>query len=281
MAAINDSDAERYQKWYDPDLEEVNPQIRHLLETYSNIRPADVVSHVNKIRARGFAANPYPCIGNYRFLNLTLLTHPLYKSIISKLQSNSFAIYLDLGCCFGQDLRQLVLDGVPSSQLVGLDIEGPLMDLGYELFRDRGTVESKFVVVDIFQGEAQGEPWTELVAKGADVVHCSAFFHLFPLALQVDAAKVISRVVRKGGIIVGRQSGSVKPAEVPAIKAGTTSFRHDLNTLAEMWENVGMETGTKWKVDGSLDEVGLQTKIKNAVEDENSRRLLFTITRVE
>ncbi|KAJ6133749.1 hypothetical protein N7523_000071 [Penicillium sp. IBT 18751x] len=254
MAATNDADAERYREWYDPDLEE---------------------------RAQGFAANAYPCIGNYRFLNLTLLTHPLYKSIISKLQSDSSAIYLDLGCCFGQDLRQLVLDGVPSSQLVGLDIKGPLMDLGYELFLDREKLKSTFVVVDIFQGEAQRGPWAELVARGADIVHCSAFFHLFPLASQVEAAKIISRVVRKGGIIVGRQSGSVKPGEVPAIKAGTTSFRHDPDTLAEMWRRVGIETGTKWKVDGSLDEVGLQTKIKNAVEDENSRRLLFTITREE
>lgn len=231
-------------------------------------------------RARGFAANPYPCIGNYRFLNLTLLTHPLYDSIVLKLKSDSSATYVDLGCCFGQDLRQLVLDGVPSSQLIGLDIESPLIDLGYELFLDHGTLDSKFVVVDIFKG-AQSAPWTELVARGADVVHCSAFFHLFPLPQQIDAAKIIAKVVKKGGIIVGRQSGSVKPTEVPAVKAGTTSFRHDISTLTEMWENVGVETGTKWKVEGSLDEVGLQTRIKNAVEDENSRRVLFTITREE
>jgi hypothetical protein len=137
------------------------------------------------------------------------------------------------------------------------------------------------VVVDLFRAEAQGEPWTALVTKGAEVVHCSAFFHLFPLAQQLAAAKIIPRVVRKSGVIVGRRSGSVKPAEIPAIKAGTTSFRHDLSTLAEMWERVGVETETKWEVAGSLDKIGLQTRIKNAVEDENSRRLLFTITRVE
>lgn len=188
---------------------------------------------------------------------------------------------MDLGCCFGQDLRQLVLDGVSSAQLVGVDIEGSLMELGYELFLDRQSLASRFVVADIFLGDAQGEPWTELVATGADVVHCSAFFHLFPLAQQIQAAKVIAGIVRKGGVIVGRQSGSVKPAEVPAIKPGSTSFRHDVSTLVEMWERVGAETGTKWKVEGSLDEVGINTAKKNAVEDENSRRLLFTITREE
>lgn len=230
-------------------------------------------------RARGFAANPYPCIGHYRFLNLTLLTHPLYLSILSRLKNDPSALYVDLGCCFGQDLRQLVLDGVPSSQLVGVDIEGPLMDLGYELFLDHETLESKFGVVDIFKGESQGEPWTGLVARGADVVHCSAFFHLFPLPEQIEAARIIAKLVKKGGMIAGRQSGSVKPGEIPAIKPGSTSFRHDVGTLIEMWEKIGSETGTKWKVDGSLDEVGIKTGKTNAVEDENSRRLLFTITR--
>lgn len=229
-------------------------------------------------RAQGFASNPYPCIGNYRFLNLTLINHPLYESIVSKLKSDSSSTYLDIGCCFGQDLRQLVLDGVPSSQLVGIDIEGPLLDLGYELFLDQKTLDSRFAVVDVFNA-AQNASWTSLVKTGADVVHCSAFFHLFPLQQQIDAAKIIAQMVKKGGVIVGRQSGSVKPAEVPAVKAGTTSFRHDLSTLSNMWRIVGVKTGTKWNVEGTLDEVGLQTRINNSVEDENSRRLLFTVRR--
>lgn len=70
------------------------------------------------------------------------------------------AIYPNLGCCFGQDLCQLVHDGIRSSQLTGLDIEEPLIDLGYELFRDKETLESKFLVADIFEGESHGEPWT-------------------------------------------------------------------------------------------------------------------------
>ncbi|KAJ5525833.1 hypothetical protein N7494_012483 [Penicillium frequentans] len=165
MAANNDGNATRHQQWYDPDKEEVNPEISDLLEKYSNIPSTKVVKHVDEIdihdlrhnlisgrfqRARDFAANPYPCIGHYRFLNLTLLTHLHYQIIFAKLKSNTSAIYIDIGCCFGQDLRQLVHDGIPSSQLIGLDIEGSLMDLGYELFCDRETLESKFMVAEIY-----------------------------------------------------------------------------------------------------------------------------------
>lgn len=49
MAATNDGNKDRHQQWYDPDLEEVNPQIRYLLENYSKIPSGDVVKHVNKI----------------------------------------------------------------------------------------------------------------------------------------------------------------------------------------------------------------------------------------
>lgn len=228
-------------------------------------------------REQGFAANPYPCIGHYRFLALTLPTHPLYSEIVTQLRADPAARYLDLGCCFGQDLRQLVLDGVPSSQLSGLDIEGPLMELGYSLFLDRSTLESKFQVVDLFS--ASGPEWEGLEAQGADVLHCSAFFHLFPLADQKKAALNVARLVRPKGIIVGRQSGSVKPGEVPAIKAGTTSFRHDVQTLQKLWDEVGEQTGTKWAVEGALDSVGMVVKV-SGLEDENSRRLLFTIRRL-
>lgn len=53
MAAENDeSNTKRQQKWYEPDLDEVNPQIRHLLEDYSKIPSLDVVDHVNEIVSR-------------------------------------------------------------------------------------------------------------------------------------------------------------------------------------------------------------------------------------
>lgn len=177
-------------------------------------------------------------------------------------------------------MRQLVADGVPSSQLIGLDIEAPLIELGYELFKDRSTLQSQFLVADIFAGDAQGTKWTDLEEKKADIIHCSAFFHLFPLPQQTEAAKNVARLVRPNGIIVGRQSGSVKPGEVPAIAKGSTSFRHDINTFQAMWYEVGRATGTEWRVSGTLDEVGMLVGKKNAVEDENSRRLLFTITRM-
>ncbi|KAK2593112.1 hypothetical protein QQS21_009202 [Conoideocrella luteorostrata] len=278
MAATNEtSSPERNRGWYQEDLTEINAPMHELLVKYSKIPTTQVITHVNDIRAKGFQANPYPCIGLYRFTILTLITHPLYDEIVQRLKSPG-ALYLDIGCCFGQDLRRLVLDGVPSENLVGLDIAGPLMDLGKDLFLDGQTLRSSFVVADVFKGAAQGPAWTQLERGGFDVIHCSAFFHLFPLQDQITAAKKITGLVRKGGIIVGRQVGSVQPGDVPAIDDGSLSFRHDIESLSDMWVEVGEATGTKWEVVGSMDMVGINPN--SPVEDVNSRRLLFTITRI-
>ncbi|KAI1173285.1 hypothetical protein F4777DRAFT_455776 [Nemania sp. FL0916] len=274
-ATSNTSSAERTQGWYQKQLTEFDGPFRELLESYSNIPPSEVVAHVNISRDRGFAINPYPCIGLYRFTKLTLREHPLYSNIIQRLKQPGTR-YLDIGCCFGQDLRQLVFDGVPSQHLAGLDIERSLIDSGYDLFLDRDSLRSQFLVGDVFEGSSQ--VWADLEERRIDVVHCSAFFHLFTLELQLAAARQIAKLVKKEGVIVGGQIGSVRPGNVAALQENSHSYRHNMETFENMWRKVGEDTQTMWKVDSTLDMVGIDPHVP--VQNEYSRRLVFTITRV-
>lgn len=162
---------------------------------------------------------------------------------------------------------------------MGLDIERPLIELGYDLFLDRDTLRAQFVVADAFKGAEQGATWTDLQERGVDVLHSSAFFHLFTLEDQIALGKNVAKLMKKGGIIVGRQLGSVKPGDVAAVKVGDVSYRHNVKTLDDMWKQIGEATQTRWEVGGTLDMVGV--KPDSPVEDENTRRLLFTVTRVE
>ena len=162
------------------------------------------------------------------------------------------------------------MDGVSSHQLMGLDIEGASMDQGYELFLDRATLQSNFVIADVFMGAAQATVWSDLQKHGVDVLHCSAFFHLFTLDEQIASAKNIAMLVKKNGVIGGRQIGSVKAGDVPAIKEGSRSYRHDVETSDSMWKQVGEATGTRWAVDETMDMIGI--KPESPVEDENKRR---------
>lgn len=193
--------------------------------------------------------------------------------------------FLDFACCFAQDLRKLVADGAPSENMYGIDIEKPLMDLGYDLFKDRNMLKSTFLPGDIFDDKMD---WSALQSK-IDIIHASAFFHLFNWEQQVQACRALVGFGRpqQHTIIVGRQVGSVTPGEFPSFQPGTTGFRHDPSTLQKLWDEVGKLTGTRWVVDATMDTVGFLGKADKARHESqkpnwvepNMRRLLFTITR--
>ena len=234
-------------------------------------------------RSKAFDICPYPCIGQFKFLILTLKGHPLYAQIINRIKDGE--TLLDVGCCLGQDLRQLVADGAPSENIYGLDIERPLMDLGFDLFLDREKLKSTFMLGDVYEHNTD---WSLLEGK-MDIINASAFFHLYPLPKQVEASCLLVRFGRAkpGTVIIGRQMGSLTPGEFPSLNEGTTGYRHDLQSLRKLWNEVGILTNTQWEVDGILDTVGIMgrgdsakdSKDKPAWAEPNMRRLLFTITR--
>ena len=114
-------------------------------------------------RDRAFKIFPYPCIGQYRFLNLSLSQHFLYDEVLGRLRATPQLdqpeeTFLDVGCCLGQDLRKLAYDGVPSTRLYGLDRDARFIGLGYELFRDRHRFGAHFANADLMAQTVDTNP---------------------------------------------------------------------------------------------------------------------------
>lgn len=223
---------------------------------------------------------PYACIGTLRFLNLSLSKHPLYPTILSRLSSpRSNQTLLDLGCCFGQDIRKLVYDGAPSSNLHGIDIDAAFIELGYDLFLDRNTLESTFSTADLFH-----QPSTDLLNKiggGVDILNAASFYHLFNWEQQAHLAKNVIKLLKpvKGAMLIGRQVGSTKPGEYPQMKRdGTTTYWHDVASWERLWKEIGEATSTQWTVYASLDEEEFGYE-QNQWGDPSMRRLLFAVYR--
>ncbi|KAK7709431.1 hypothetical protein SLS64_006344 [Diaporthe eres] len=96
-------------------------------------------------RDKAWDVYPYPCIGQFKFLALRLYEQPSYATVVRRLKQG--AKYLDIGCCLGQDIRKLVMDGARPENLYGAELHAPFIDLSYELFRDRGLA-STFMEAD-------------------------------------------------------------------------------------------------------------------------------------
>ena len=57
--------------------------------------------------------------------------------------------FLDIGCCLGQDLRRLALDGAPTDNMYASDIVLDFWDIGFDLFQDRASMNAQFVQADL------------------------------------------------------------------------------------------------------------------------------------
>ncbi|CAF9924009.1 hypothetical protein IMSHALPRED_006057 [Imshaugia aleurites] len=300
----NDSRAhvDHYSKdvpWYDKEPENFSPACRELLQNYSHIPPGEVTSHVLEMvpspeftvnfakltcaqRERAWAISPYPCIGRFRFLDLSISLQPSYHRILSFLKEpQSHHTLLDLGCCFAQDVRKLVHDGVPSENLYACDLEQSFLDLSYDLFKDENTMKAHLFTTNVF---AEDGPLDKLQGK-MDVVYTASFLHLFGWDDQLKICKRIIKTLkpRKGSTVFGRQMGNLKGQEVPnkSVVGQDSSFiwLHDVESFTRLWDTAGRETGTKWKTWGALNDAeGMGT---NHWGEKGVQGLRFEAVRVE
>ncbi|KAK1831501.1 hypothetical protein QBC39DRAFT_382376 [Podospora conica] len=228
----------------------------------------------------------YAALPPSTFLDLSLRSSPAYPALLAELLSDgdSTKTFLDLGCGLGQEVRQLAADGVSGERLWATDVNGGLWEAGYELFRDRETLGARFVEADVFDG---GSELVRELEGRVDFVYAGAFFHLFGLGEQERAVRAVVRLLRGGGgVVVGRQSGGVggEVGEVEG-RAGRSWYRHDLESWRGVWERVGRETGTEWRVEGGVEEKeyglegveGVHEGLRKKLE---GRGLRYVVTRV-
>ena len=159
--------------------------------------------------------------------------------------------YLDAGCCFAQDLRKLLFDGAPDSKaLYGLDIEGPFLDLGYELFRDREKFHGTLLPVDLLNHSAPIPQFDDEI----DIVGIFSLLHFFQYDQQVEMVKRMVRFSRPvpGSAMLGRQLGAPRGGVYGGLMKDTETYLHSVETFNKLWQDVGQQTDSKWEVDAYL-----------------------------
>lgn len=213
----------------------------------------------------------------FRFVNLSLRTLPLYHTIISRLQDGQ--TFLDLGCCLGTEIRQLIADGAPSERLFGTDLRPEFWELGYTLFRDKDRLKASFVTGDVF------DPTSDLgkLDGTVDILHAGLFFHLFSFDQQIEVGKRTLKLMKsvEGSFLVGWQVGNVKPGMLQSSE--TILYRHNEESWARLWKEVSEQTGVKLVIESQLEDTASMFTIDGQAGEawlQDSKRLKFSVRRV-
>lgn len=257
--------------WFDaqPSADQIPPATRRLLETYSGIPPPEITNHVISVRNQAWQICPYPCIGQFRFLEAGLDQCDEYDEVLARVSRGQKV--LDMACCFGQTIRQLVVDGAPAKNVLGCDLEAEFIDLGYELFKDRGKLNARFLTADIFDSHS-----VLMEIKGqVDIIYAGSFFHLWGLEKQKEACKKVVSLLRPqpGSMIVGRQIGAVEAAEQAS--ATGTMYKHNAGSFKKMWKDIGAELGVQFAVQAQLKSLNEH----HNWETQGTKRLWFSVRR--
>ncbi|KAI4704346.1 hypothetical protein J4E81_001412 [Alternaria sp. BMP 2799] len=262
--------------WYTKQLEEPSPETRDLFESYSRVPAADIITHIKRVRDEAFSVFPYPCLGNWGFLNFSIEKNPAYQEVLSRIKDGEQ--FLDLGCCMGQDIRKLVHNGAPSENTYASDVKTDFWGFGYDLFLDKSTLQTQFMEADIFDANSE----LKQVDGKMDMINAASFFHLFDWDGQVKAAKRVVQLLRPvaGSLIVGRQGGKPEAGSFSHLMKEQTAFWHNPESWARMWEQVGEETGTEWQAEAVLGEEDLSKRMKTTLVPAGTRFMTFTVRRV-
>lgn len=188
------------------------------------------------------------------------------------------ATFLDAGCCFAQELRYLARAGIPAPQLHGFDFEPRFLDFGYDLFRDRDRFRATLLTGDVLAapGSAGSGNLDTLVGK-MDVVFASSFLHLWDWAdIKAVATRLVAFTSREAGaVVLGRQLGSLTAGSRSMPTHGVSNYRYNVQSMREFWGEVGKETGTRWEVEGGLQEGAEVTENMGYAWAEPDMRILW------
>lgn len=178
----------------------------------------------------------------------------------------------------GQDIRKIVSDGAPSENTYASDLKQEFWDISLDLFLDKSTLKTTFIQADVLDDDSK---LAQLDGK-INIVYASSFFHVFDYEGQVQAAKRVVKLLKpeSGSLVLGRSGGKAEAGDFTHVKKDLKSYWHNAESWTKLWERVGEETGTKWKVDAFLGGEDLAKRMRSNLVPAGTKFLTFVVRRV-
>ncbi|KZT13254.1 uncharacterized protein LAESUDRAFT_719592 [Laetiporus sulphureus 93-53] len=229
----------------------------------------ELKQHIMKVQEDAFEIHPYPCIRRFAFTKLKISRLPAYDQLLKLGKERKGAIFLDIGCCFGNDVRKAAADGYPVQNAIASDLQPEFWELGHRLFRDTPeTFPVPFIPGDAFNTSflkpvppLYSPPETPVPALSSlttltpllghvSAIHASSFFHLFDEAQQLQLARSVAGLLSPapGSMIFG-EHGSLpekgyRTEQLRPNAMRASMFCHSPDSWKEIWDGQVFEKGT-------------------------------------
>ncbi|KAJ7806492.1 hypothetical protein B0H13DRAFT_2244096 [Mycena leptocephala] len=202
----------------------------------------------------------YPCIHNFTFAQTKISTVPAYQNVLTLGREREGGILLELGCCFGIDVRKAASDGFPSQNILASDIRPDVWTMGHELFRSTpDTCAIAFLAGDALDPEflepaapAASPPDvpTPLLASLTCLTQLNghvAAIHISSQQLQLARALAGLLSPAPGSVIFGHHVGRRTKGfrEELICNGGHHMFCHSPESWMAMWGEVFPEAAVK------------------------------------
>lgn len=154
------------------------------------------------------------------------------------------------------------------------------LELGYELFQNKGSLKVHFLEGDVFENDAEAEGGKELEKFDGkiDMIDAASFLHLFTWEDQVWVGDTDGPLDDKDSLVFGRQVGTANPGvHVGWSDQTRTRHKHDLNSFQKLWDAIGKKTGKKWKATSEL----LNVKVWYREEHDEPSTMNFRVMQFE
>ncbi|KAF4596469.1 hypothetical protein EYR40_007833 [Pleurotus pulmonarius] len=299
----------------DPSFYKLDDDEATFFKAMTGIQDAqELKRHILGVQAKAYEAHLWLSVHTkMRLFEISRL--PAYKQVLKLGQERQGAILLDMGCCFGNDVRKAVVDGWPVQNALASDLrqgayppftqdiylysQKGFWDAGHELFKT--TPESfpaKFIPGDVFDPAhlAPCEPFLEPPSTPVpdisslisltplqghiSAIHVSTFFHLFNEDQQQQACKAVASLLspKPGSTIFGSHIALPNKGfrQRPNTNSDTQMFCHDSNSWKELWGQI-FEKGN---VDVQAQVVEVIRDDINKDADTRVHMLIWSVTRL-
>ncbi|KAK4063519.1 uncharacterized protein Triagg1_9396 [Trichoderma aggressivum f. europaeum] len=198
-------------------------------------KESQVLDRISAARKEARQVAAYTCISEYMFAEPRIDRHFCYQRVVSEARLRKQPLKLvDVGCCVGTDIRQLIHDGFPPGDITGIDIEKRFFTIGFALYnQNRTDSPTTFVQANILDPDFTRR-FSHLKGK-FDYVHSANVIHLFDYASQVAFLRALAFLAKPGGLVWGRQVTETEDSPTRSVKLEGKGERFTPVEFMRMW----------------------------------------------